>query len=172
MFQWSILRVRLADKIWALDHQGCKVTIMFDPTHLDPGVLRSLTKPGGRYGGPTLVPAATDEDENGIADQMIHDKYVLIDGSYAGDTSARIVFTGSANWTYNALHYNDEFLLRIWDGTVFAAFRKHWDRVRAFAKDSIGPATGLRPAPGRIRSRPVQSSVEFLLPSDSERGGD
>ena len=115
MYQWSILRVRLAERIWALDDQGCKVTIMFDPTRVDPGVLRALMKKGGRHGGPAIVPAATDEDENGIVDQMVHDKYVLINGSYAGDTSAKVVFTGSANWTNNALHYNDEYMLRIWD---------------------------------------------------------
>lgn len=172
MYQWSILRVRLADKIWALDNQGCKVTIMFDPTRVDPGVLRSLTKPGGRYGGPTIVPAATDDDDNGVVDKMIHDKYMLVDGSYAGDTSARVVFTGSANWTNNALHYNDEFMLRIWDNAVFASFRKHWDKVREFAKSSIGTATALNPATGRNRSRPVRTDFEVLIPAGGERGWD
>jgi phosphatidylserine/phosphatidylglycerophosphate/cardiolipin synthase-like enzyme len=135
-------------------------------------VLRSLTKPGGRYGGPTIVPAATDEDDNGVVDQMIHDKYMLVDGSYAGDTSARVVFTGSANWTNNALHYNDEFMLRIWDNAVFASFRKHWDKVREFAKSSIGTATGLNPATGRNRHRPVRSNFEVLISADGERGWD
>jgi phosphatidylserine/phosphatidylglycerophosphate/cardiolipin synthase-like enzyme len=164
MYQWSILRVRLADRIWDLDDRGCKVTIMFDPTRVDPGVLRALTRPGGRNGGPAIVPAATDEDENGVVDKMVHDKYMLINGSYAGDTSARIVFTGSANWTNNALHYNDEFMLRIWDSSVYYSFLKHWDKVREFAKASIGTATGFLDAAGTRRLASSSLSREWLAP--------
>lgn len=166
MYQWSILRVRLAERIWALDDQGCKVTIMFDPTRVDPGVLGALMKKGGRHGGPTIVPAATDENEDSVVDQMVHDKYMLINGVYAGDTSAKVVFTGSANWTNNALHYNDEFMLRIWDSKVYDAFAKHWDKVRVFAKSSVGIATGLVGAgSGRLRMGvgPV-TSVEGVIP--------
>lgn len=166
MYQWSILRVRLAERIWALDDQGCKVTIMFDPTRVDPGVLRALIKPGGRHGNPTIVPAATDDDDNGVVDKMIHDKYMLVDGSYAGDTSARIVFTGSANWTNNALHYNDEFMLRIWDNAVFRTFLRHWDKVRAFARSSIGTGTDLTDATDRPRTYSPPLRLEFV-----ERGG-
>lgn len=166
MYQWSILRVRLAERIWSLDNQGCKVTIMFDPTRVDPGILAALMKKGGRYGGPTIVPAATDENEDSVVDQMVHDKYMLINGVYAGDTSAKVVFTGSANWTNNALHYNDEFMLRIWDSGVYNAFSTHWDKVRKFAKSSMGIAQGLvRAGGGRIRMGvgPV-TSVESLVP--------
>jgi phosphatidylserine/phosphatidylglycerophosphate/cardiolipin synthase-like enzyme len=139
---------------------------MFDPTRVDPGVLRALMKKGGRHGGPAIVPAATDEDENGVIDQMVHDKYVLINGSYAGDTSAKVVFTGSANWTNNALHYNDEYMLRIWDSAVFNSFSKHWDKVRAFARSSIGTATGLKDAGGRVRHYPPPVHYEILTRED------
>jgi phosphatidylserine/phosphatidylglycerophosphate/cardiolipin synthase-like enzyme len=166
MYQWSVLRIRLAERIWDLDDQGCKVTIMFDPTRVDSQVLATLTKRGGRHGGPTIVPAATDDDDNGVVDQMIHDKYWLINGVYAGDTSAKVVFTGSANWTNNSLHYNDEYLLRIWDNAVFKKYSDHWDKVRAFAKDSIPfgkpivPIGGTRPP---IRSG---ASLEYIAGFD------
>ncbi len=162
MYQWSILRVRLAERIWSLDDRGCKVTIMFDPTRVDPGVLRALTRSGGRHGGVTIVPAATDEDENGIVDQMVHDKYMLVNGVYAGDTSAKVVFTGSANWTNNALHYNDEYMLRIWDSAVYNAYASHWDKVRKFARSSIGISTALKDADGRKRVAPRPITSEFL----------
>jgi len=165
MYQWSIYRVRLAERLWSLDDQGCKVTIMFDPTRVDPGVLLALTKPHGRHGGITIVPAATDEDENGVVDQMVHDKYMLVDGSYAGDTSARIVFTGSANWTNNALHYNDEYLLRIWDSSVYYAFLKHWDKVRVFARASIGARNIIIDADG-VRIHTAQASFEKVDDGD------
>jgi phosphatidylserine/phosphatidylglycerophosphate/cardiolipin synthase-like enzyme len=166
MYQWSILRVRLADRIWSLDDRGCKVTIMFDPTRVDPGVLRALTRPGGRHGGPTIVPAATDEDDNGVVDQMVHDKFVLINGAYSGDNSAKVVFTGSANWTNNALRYNDEYMLRIWDNGVYNAFAKHWDKVRAFARGSIGPAVALKDATNRRRTAALPTRYEFLSRDD------
>lgn len=162
MYQWSILRVRLADILWSLDDQGCSVGIMFDPTRVDPAVLRSLTKPGGRFGGPSIAPAATDENGDGVVDQMIHDKYVLIDGVYAGDTSSRVVFTGSANWTNNSLHYNDEFMLRVTSDATHAAFLKHFAKVRDFARASIGTATRLHPTGGK-RVSTVSARSRVLL---------
>jgi phosphatidylserine/phosphatidylglycerophosphate/cardiolipin synthase-like enzyme len=166
MYQWSVLRIRLAERIWDLDDQGCKVTIMFDPTRVDSQVLATLTRPGGRHGGPTIVPAATDDDENGVVDQMIHDKYWLINGVYAGDTSAKIVFTGSANWTNNSLHYNDEYLLRIWDSAVFSLFSNHWDKVRAFAKGSIDWGHPIYGAPGTRPPIRTAGSLEVLSAVD------
>ncbi|HYH92955.1 MAG TPA: phospholipase D-like domain-containing protein [Candidatus Saccharimonadales bacterium] len=138
MYQWSDLRIRLAERLWALDDRGCKVSIMFDPWKVDPSILRTLSAPGGRNGGVTIVPASTDDDGNGSVDIMLHDKLLMIDGSYAGDTSAKIVFTGSANWTNNSLHYNDEYLLRIWDNAVFTSFLRHWEKLRAFARTVEG----------------------------------
>ncbi len=162
MYQWSVLRVRLADILWSLDNQGCSVGIMFDPTRVDPAVLRSLTKPGGKFGGPSIAPAATDENHDGVVDQMIHDKYVLIDGVYAGDTSSKVVFTGSANWTNNSLHYNDEFMIRVMSESTHAAFLKHYAKVRDFAKASIGTATPLVSATGRKRVTSIMARNQLL----------
>jgi phosphatidylserine/phosphatidylglycerophosphate/cardiolipin synthase-like enzyme len=69
------------------------------------------------------------------------------------------VFTGSANWTNNALHYNDEYLLRVWDSSVYYAFLKHWDKVRVFAKASIGARNVIIDADG-VRIHTAQASFE------------
>jgi phosphatidylserine/phosphatidylglycerophosphate/cardiolipin synthase-like enzyme len=164
MYQWSYLRVRLAQQLWTLDDQGCAVVVMYDPTRVDPQVLTALRKSGGRHDGPVLVPASHDANHDGVSDLLLHDKVVLIDGVYAGDTSSRIVFTGSANWTYNSLHYNDEFMLRIVSSSVHSAYLKQFNKVRAWAEATTSPITGLKVATGRTRSGVAHVSVESLPP--------
>jgi hypothetical protein len=143
MYQWAKLRVRLAERLWQLDDQGCKVEIMYDPTRADREILDALRKSGGRNKGPTLIIASRDKDSNGVSDTLPHDKFVLIDGIYAGDRSSRMTFTGSANWTNNSLHYNDEFMLRIAGSTTHAAFLKHYNKVKAWAMATATKPTGL-----------------------------
>jgi len=60
----------------------------------------------------------------------VHDKVLLISGKYAGSTR-KLVWTGSHNWTGNALRYNDEAMLRIDEGAVFNAYLNQWNKIWA-----------------------------------------
>ena len=133
MFQWSVRRLRLADKLWALDNAGCSVEILYNPWEIDKEVLASLRKPGGLNGGPIMRIAFVDQDRDGIADHYVHNKYVLVNGVYAGDTSSKIVFTGSANWTNNALHYSNEIMFKITGSTAHSQYLAHFVKLRTWA---------------------------------------
>ena len=64
---------------------------------------------------------------------QVHSKYLLIDAPYGTDAPRqwrRLVWTGSHNYTGNALRRNDETLLRIEDGPVFDAFGADWELIR------------------------------------------
>lgn len=154
MYQWTKARVRLAQRLWALDDAGCRVDLVVSEHETDAEVLAALRRSGGRHGGPTLHNASKDLNGNGVVDHFVHDKYLTVEGSYAGDTSAKLVFMGSANWTDAALHYNNEVILRIDEPTTFAAYRANFDRLRSFA-DSAAPAARLAPATeGPMRQAP------------------
>jgi len=133
MYQWAELRVRLADKLWDLDNAGCIVEVIYNPTTTDAAILKSLKKSGGKYGGVKVTPAYDDANKDGVLDHFLHHKFMLINGIYAGDTSVKMVFTGSANWTNTALHYGNEISLRIIDSTAYSAYAAQYARVLAWA---------------------------------------
>jgi phosphatidylserine/phosphatidylglycerophosphate/cardiolipin synthase-like enzyme len=148
MYQWSELRVRLAEKLWELDNAGCWVDIMYDPTRTDAAIIKALKKTGARYNGPGLTPTHEDRNSDGVPEHFAHNKYMLINGVYAGDISAKVVFTGSANWTNTALRYGNEIMLKVVDNAIYTAYVNHYDRVRAWAKT-------LPPGPPPITPTPV-----------------
>lgn len=133
MFQWTKYRLRLATKLWSLDDAGCSVEIIYTGSETDPEVIEALSKPGGRNGGPTLHNASKDINGDGQVDYYVHDKYLTVDGNYAGNTRTKAVFTGSANFANNALHYNNEILLKVQDNAVYADYLSQFGRLVTFA---------------------------------------
>ncbi len=65
-----------------------------------------------------------------VNDVSIHSKYLLIEGGYYGATGAKLVWTGSHNYTGPALRGNDETLLKIDDPVIYDAFLADWVRIR------------------------------------------
>ncbi|HJP89567.1 MAG TPA: phospholipase D-like domain-containing protein [Candidatus Limnocylindrales bacterium] len=147
MYQWAALRVRLAEKLWDLDNTGCIVEVIYNPGATDKEVLAALKKPGGKYGGIKVTPAYDDANKDGILDHFLHHKFMLINGIYAGDTSVKMVFTGSANWTNTALHYGNEISLKIIDSSVYSAYLAQYGRVYAWAS-KLPPPPPPSPTPG------------------------
>lgn len=64
---------------------------------------------------------------------QVHSKYLLIDAPYGTEAPRawrRLVWTGSHNYTGNALRKNDETLLKVEDDAVFDAFAEDWELMR------------------------------------------
>jgi hypothetical protein len=146
MYQWSTLRVRLAEKLWSLDNAGCIVEVIYHPTTTDGSILAALTKSGGKYGGVKIIKAWDDPNGDQMAEHFVHNKYMLINGVYAGDTSTKVVFSGSANWTNTALHYGNEIMFKVTDGTVYGQYMSQWGRLITWIKN-IKPAPTPTPTP-------------------------
>ncbi|HUQ43782.1 MAG TPA: phospholipase D-like domain-containing protein [Candidatus Limnocylindria bacterium] len=134
MYQWSTLRVRLAEKLWSLDNAGCIVEVIYNPGTTDAAIISALTKSGGNYGAVKLTKAYEDRNGDGVAEHFVHNKYMIVNGIYAGDTSSKIVFAGSANWTNTALHYGNEIMIKIADNTAYAAYADQYGKLLAWAK--------------------------------------
>jgi phosphatidylserine/phosphatidylglycerophosphate/cardiolipin synthase-like enzyme len=122
----------------------------------DQEILTALRMEGGTYGGPKLIRASIDEDKDGVPDILLHDKFVLVNGKYLTDSSSRLVFTGSANWTHNALHYNDELMLKVAGARAHAAFLDHYVKVREWAQENVNQSVGVSTM-GDIDSRPNEA---------------
>ena len=146
MYQWTWHRVRLAEKLWDLDNAGCIVEVLVDAIATEQPVIDALTKPGGAYGGIKLTKTHEDTNGDGIAEHFVHNKYILVNGIYGADTSSKIVFTGSGNWSNAALHYGNEIMLRIVDNAAYTAYADQFATLNAWAK-SIPPPPPPTPTP-------------------------
>jgi phosphatidylserine/phosphatidylglycerophosphate/cardiolipin synthase-like enzyme len=111
----------IARRLWKLDDAGCQVQIVFDI--VGPKTLRSLTKKGGRHGGPE-VRYLTEGGRTTYA----HSKYLLIDGQYQGRPQ-KVVFTGSNNYTTVGFHGHDEAMITVADPQLEQEYAGNFDAV-------------------------------------------
>ena len=108
MTYWSSGRGYLADELGRLAGLGCQVDVVVNDGTVDASVLTALRSKLGA-GHVRRLP-------------RLHHKFILIDGQYSG-APARLVWTGTQDFTLGALRANDEVLLRIDDPAVHDAFR-------------------------------------------------
>ena len=118
----SSVAVRLGEKV----AEGCTVEALLKDSSTTPGSAVLSTLLAGGVDVSLFVESTTLS--------TIHSKYLLVDSHYdtgSGPTPRELVFTGSHNYTGNALRNNDEQLMRVDDATVFADFWSNWDTMRA-----------------------------------------
>jgi hypothetical protein len=140
MYQWSVRRDRIANKLWGLSQDGCWVDVIYDQTVTHKEIIDILKTPGkGIYPIPTLTKASEDRNDDGNfvhgVDHFIHTKYVLVNGIYVGDRSTKIVFSGSANWTNTALQYGNETTFSIKDNSVYADYHEQFGVMKSWARN-------------------------------------
>ncbi len=139
MYSWTTGRLAVAKKLWRLNDMGCAVSVIYFSGSTWPEVLAELSKPGSRGGGIKLRDSARDSDADGVIDLWTHNKYVLIDGHYAGETDRKIVFAGSHNMTYNAMHWNNDILLKVDRRDAHAAYLAQFMVLRDYLKSTPPP---------------------------------
>jgi phosphatidylserine/phosphatidylglycerophosphate/cardiolipin synthase-like enzyme len=160
MYQWSVRRDRIAHRLWDLSQEGCWVDIVYDQTATDKEVIDVLKTPGqGLYPIPTLEKSSMDKNDDGNFEHYVdifnHEKYVLINGIYEGDTSTKMVIAGTANWTNTALQYGNEITFTIKDNSVYNAYREQFSVMKAWAQ-----------------ALPTKWLASGPFPSDLDGGGD
>jgi phosphatidylserine/phosphatidylglycerophosphate/cardiolipin synthase-like enzyme len=114
----------IARQVRSLWERGCDIKIV--NTLTGKGINQALRAPWGRGPVPTRE-VTIDADEDEIPEKYLHLKYVSINGVYNGQTNARVVFTGSANWTRRSLR-SDEIIVRV-------AGAKYVERYEAVVDD-------------------------------------
>jgi phosphatidylserine/phosphatidylglycerophosphate/cardiolipin synthase-like enzyme len=130
MFQWSAHGspgdtnyLELAKKLVSLAGTGVKVHILMTASQVDDSVQDYLAAHPNNI---DVHDTSQGQDANGNALHYTHDKYMIINGTYAGITNSKIVFVGSSNWTLNGVFHNDETDVKLTGSTTYDAFLTDW----------------------------------------------
>ncbi|WP_168200865.1 phosphatidylserine/phosphatidylglycerophosphate/cardiolipin synthase family protein [Allokutzneria sp. NRRL B-24872] len=113
---WNFSRDGIAAKLRSLADKKCRVEVMH--TKLDTGSAGHLKN----------HPRITVKKIPG--NLIVHSKYMLIEGTYAGQKHSKWVFTGSHNYTDAALHQNDEALLRLHSAPLHDQYRANFTTMK------------------------------------------
>ncbi|MFG2354908.1 phosphatidylserine/phosphatidylglycerophosphate/cardiolipin synthase family protein [Streptomyces sp. NPDC048521] len=114
-------RVQVADKLAQLRGRGCWIDIIYAESD---STITSRLKAAGIQHRRCRIPNGP-----GI-DVRPHNKQMLIDGDYNGDTTPR-VYTGSANLTGSSLRSSDEAIVRITSASYHAKYLSAFYRIRS-----------------------------------------
>ncbi len=122
MHAWFGLRgLAIQDQVRKLYAKGCYIRILY--SFMTPKVHYRLT-----HGtGPRMSARRTIFSLNGdkYADVYSHFKNILASGNVGGRSAARVVWTGSNNFTSDGSHF-DEIMLRIQSATAYRQYLKHF----------------------------------------------
>ncbi|GAA0349048.1 phospholipase D-like domain-containing protein [Actinoallomurus spadix] len=132
MFEWTDNRLSLAKQVAAMASRGCRVTVLYTKSAVSSSVRSTLAK-----SKVDVRDSTQGRNGNGYAEHYTHNKYLLIDGRYNGVSGRKIVFTGSANYTANALYHNDESDLKITSSAVYRAYLANFNSELA-SVSSVG----------------------------------
>ncbi|MGA8993355.1 MAG: phospholipase D-like domain-containing protein [Nocardioidaceae bacterium] len=111
----------LANQVRRMYNAGCQVRVLY--SFMSFAVFKKL-KQGT---GPRMVVRRTLFSKNGTsASDYSHFKNIAVSGNVAGSTSARVVWTGSNNFTDTGLRF-DEVMIRIASASAFGQYRNQWN---------------------------------------------
>lgn len=116
---FALHRDEVALKLRALADQGCSVRIVYN----DSNDVDKLT-------GHRNIALRQLKTADGY---LVHSKYFLIDGDYAGHPGTQWTFTGSHNLDYSSLRDNDEAMLRLEGSAPHDAYRQNFESMFALA---------------------------------------
>ena len=131
---WTNLRLYLAEKLTALKKQGCSVEVIYPD---GPGDLDTVESEVANELLDGNVPAYNAR-YNGL---YIHNKVVLIDGTYQGVTGQKIVYATSQNLTMTSLRDSNEVMLRIPDAGVYGEYLNNFKFIRDNYTKKVTPTT-------------------------------
>ncbi|MFJ4833697.1 phospholipase D-like domain-containing protein [Streptomyces sp. NPDC088747] len=150
MAVFKLTRLAVAQKLVALQKDGCTVDIVYSTT--DSGSASGTWETLHAAGGPALRCYNWDDDSDaGTASRIVHSKYLLIEGKYDGTVAQKVLWTGSHNYTGPALTKNDESLLKVDSNTAHDAYVSNFTAVKAAAvpgtSDSTNACNGVTSTP-------------------------
>lgn len=111
----------IARKIVRLHKQGCRVRVLY-------GLIAPRIHRRFKEGGVPTRRTIFDRDENGLTEMYTHMKVLTVNGVVGDDTSARIVYTGSENFSHRTVGA-DEVWVRIPSGRWWRRYQDHFDMI-------------------------------------------
>jgi phosphatidylserine/phosphatidylglycerophosphate/cardiolipin synthase-like enzyme len=123
---WTSARLYLADKLAALQKAGCNVEVIYPdgPGSQDtiyPEVTAALLKGN--------IPTWNTRPNNG---RYVHNKVILINGTYQGVAGQKLVYATSQNLTLTSLRESNEVMLRIPNNpSVYGAYSGNFEQIKS-----------------------------------------
>lgn len=105
---FALQRDEVVAALVSLGQQGCTVRIVYNESN-------DVAKLAGKKN----VQLRQLQSSDGY---LVHSKYLLIEGTYAGHTDTKWTFTGSHNLDFSSLRENDEALLRLEGAAPYNAY--------------------------------------------------
>jgi len=126
---WTSARLYLADKLADLQKKGCSVEVIY---------------PDGSGGQDTIYPEVTAALLNGdiptyntrprTGGLYVHNKVILINGTYQGVPGQKIVYATSQNLTMTSLRESNEVMLRIPIAGVYDQYDTNFKNIKAVSE--------------------------------------
>lgn len=130
MFKITENRMEVAEQLSTLGKQGCLVRVALSHESTPDTVIKELVTDGKVQVRDLDVWKTVKNGVTGKKERIVynytHDKYIAINGSYDGDNSASIVFTGSPNITSAGLRYNNEIMVRLSSKNDYLAYHSNF----------------------------------------------
>lgn len=120
---FALYREAVADRLAGLAGEGCSVQIVYTSTNA--AILSTLSGSGN-------IKLRKLNDGT----YLVHSKYLLVEGNYAGHPDTKWTFTGSHNLDDSSLRENDEALLRIDGATAHDAYAANFDTLLGYSTAS------------------------------------
>lgn len=123
MYEWTMGREAVANQLVKLKKKGCDVRIIINnfSNENHQAILPILRK-----GGIPVEDGRVDTNRDGKAELSMHEKTILISGKVSGK-GRTLTFTGSRNWTRNAVDTNTELLLLDRRKATMTRMLSHWN---------------------------------------------
>ncbi len=125
---WTNLRLYLAEKLADLKKKGCSVEVIYPDGSGDQNTIESKVTAALLNG---KVPTYNTRPFSG---RYVHNKVILINGTYQGAPNQKIVYATSQNLTMTSLRESNEVMLRIPIPSVYDAYLGNFLDIRAHAQ--------------------------------------
>ncbi|HEY4651119.1 MAG TPA: phospholipase D-like domain-containing protein [Pontibacter sp.] len=120
MSDWTKTRLNIVQKLSELQAQGAKIELVVKDK-IDPEIMTGVREL--QQNGATVKVFATSRNN-------IHAKFILIEGNWQG-APAKVLITGSHNFTQNALRNNNETMLLLKNHKLFADYSAYFESLKA-----------------------------------------
>jgi phosphatidylserine/phosphatidylglycerophosphate/cardiolipin synthase-like enzyme len=125
MSDWTDSRPAIVDKLIALRSQGATIEVYAKDAA---GTQTKAKLIQLKAAGATVRIFNISTDGQAVFN--IHAKMMLIEGTWNGQANAKVILTGTHNYTDGALKTNNEVLVTLTNSTLFSAYHNYFNSLR------------------------------------------
>jgi phosphatidylserine/phosphatidylglycerophosphate/cardiolipin synthase-like enzyme len=159
MYSWSYPRRDIANRLWTLHNNGCKVDVIYNSARTNRNVTKALLKRSTKYGTMKVYDAWKDKNHNGLPERYMHHKALIVNGIWFAKNNVKVTYTGSQNFTANATLDNNDIIFRIIDNATYNAYSKNLSYIESHSTKRVTSVPRATSAVARQAAK--MSTVEY-----------